>query len=170
MNPVMIVTHTPLWVFAMLALLVFLGVQATRTREVRLLRLFITPVIFIGWGLLRLGQPGGVAADLLTDWAGGALVGAALGLLTARVAGMQVHRNGRRVQLPGSWFPLVRNLAIFCAKYGIAVALATHAVVRSDLLPWDFAISGVSAGYFAGWLVRFALAYRSAPEITPVAA
>jgi hypothetical protein len=31
---------------------------------------------------------------------------------------------------------------------------------RSGLIPCDVAVSGLAAGYFVGWLVRFGLKFR----------
>jgi hypothetical protein len=53
-NIAAIVEHTPLWVFALLALLVFFGVQALRPRKPRMLRLLIVPAVFITWGVTSL--------------------------------------------------------------------------------------------------------------------
>jgi hypothetical protein len=38
-----------------------------------------------------------------------------------------------------------------------------HPEARGQLAVWDFAVSGASAGYFFGWVVRFTLAYRNTP-------
>ncbi|HEX7928781.1 MAG TPA: DUF6622 family protein [bacterium] len=168
MRAFLIVQHTPAWVFVLLALLVWLGIQAMMTRQVRVQRIFITPAIFITWGLLRLARANGFAPELLLDWLGGLLMGAAVGALTARVAGMRVDRARGRVELAGDWMPLVRNLTIFLAKYSIAVAVATQVAAKADLAMWDYAISGAASGYFIGWLIRFVSAYRTAPEL-PVA-
>src|SRR4030088_2692514 len=53
---VVIVQHTPWWVFAVLALLIATGVQALRPRVVPVWRLLIVPAIFIAWGVLGVTQ------------------------------------------------------------------------------------------------------------------
>jgi len=47
----LIVRHTPVWVFAVLAVLVFFGVQALQQRTVPVWRLVIIPAVFIVWGV-----------------------------------------------------------------------------------------------------------------------
>jgi hypothetical protein len=56
--------------------------------------------------------------------------------------------------------PLIRNVLIYSAKYGLGVAVAIAPASKPDLAVWDIAVSGASAGYFLGWLLQFASAYR----------
>ena len=158
-----ILGHTPVWVWVLLAVLVFLGVLSLRTRTVMVWRLMIVPGVFIIWGLVSIGLRITAAPALFVDWLAGAALGFALAWGTTRLRGMVVERAVGSVRLPGSSAPLLRNLAIFLAKYCLAVAIAVAPVRAGMLQHWDIVVSGFGAGYFAGWLVRFALRYRSAP-------
>jgi hypothetical protein len=157
------VTHTPLWVFAVFALLVYLGLQATRPRTLGLRRILIVPAIFIAWGIVSLVSAHAVSTLLIGDWIVAAALGAGLASAMVRFPALRADRGRRKVHLPGSALPLIRNLAIFGAKYGLAVAAAMTPAARDHLALWDIAVSGLSAGYFLGWLGRFAAAYRHAP-------
>ncbi|HTP81901.1 MAG TPA: DUF6622 family protein, partial [Alphaproteobacteria bacterium] len=77
-----IIQHTPPWVAALLALLVLLGVQALRPREVPVWRLLLVPAAFIAWGILSLMQKAGASPLLAVDWLVTAAVGAAIGWWT----------------------------------------------------------------------------------------
>jgi hypothetical protein len=151
-----ILRNTPLWVFALFALLAWLGIQALRPRTVPLWRLLATPVIFIGWGVVSLALRS--SPILIADWLVAALIGAGIAWTTVRLDTARI--DGGHVTMPGSVLPLIRNLLIFSAKYAIGVAIAMAPGASADLAIWDIAISGLSAGYFAGWLTRLALAYR----------
>jgi hypothetical protein len=157
-----VLQHTPWWVFALFALLTWLGVQALRPRDVPVWRLLITPAIFILWGVASLVMQSTSAPILVADWSAAAVVGAALAWTTSRLERIKIDRVQQRVSLPGSASTLIRNLLIFSAKYGLGAAAAMMPVWRSDLALWDIAVSGASAGYFLGWLARLALAYRQA--------
>jgi hypothetical protein len=85
---------------------------------------------------------------------------AAIAWTTTRLDGVRIDRARQRVSLPGSALPLIRNLLIFSAKYGLAVAVAIAPASRASLAFWDVAVSGASAGYFLSWLARFVSAYR----------
>jgi hypothetical protein len=158
-----IIQGTPVWVYPLIALLLYLGLQATRPRTVSLVRAFITPAIFIAWGLVSLFARPTLSPVLILDWLLTAVAFGTLAFLTTRLAEVRFDHVRRAVSLPASWLPLTRNLLIFAAKYSLAIAVATHPAARDQLALWDIAVSGASAGYFLGWLARFAAAYRQPP-------
>ena len=51
-----ILTHTPIWVWAVFALIIFLGYQRTRDRTIQLWRLLLLPVIMILLAAVRIGR------------------------------------------------------------------------------------------------------------------
>jgi hypothetical protein len=153
---------TPWWVWALLLILVWLGLQAARPRVVRLQRIFVIPAIFIFWGLVSLTMRPMFSETIALDWAAAALGGAALGMLTTRVEGLQVDRRLGLVELPGSWRPLARFLAIFLIKYVLAVAIALRPDLRGELTLCDVAVSGALTGYFGAWAFVFLRSYLGA--------
>lgn len=161
-----IVAHTPVWVFGVFALLLLLGLQALRPRRVALARLLVTPAVFVCWGLVSLTLASRSSAAAPLAWVVTAAAGFALAYATVRLRGLGAEPGGR-VHLPGSGLPLARNMLIFAAKYVLAAAMAVHPEARAQLVPWDLAVSGASAGYFIGWTVRLLLAYRRAAEALP---
>lgn len=163
-NAYAILVNTPWWVFLLFALLVWLGGQALRPRTLSLRRVFITPGIFILWGVVALAGRVAGAPLLLADWLVLAAIGGALAVATVRLGGLGVDRRQGLVHFPGSVLPLLRNVAIFAAKYALAVALTFHPASRVGLSVADVAVSGLSAGYFLGWVARFVLAWRRAPD------
>jgi hypothetical protein len=164
-----IVQNTPWWVFALLALLIFLGVQALRPRIVAVWRLLVIPAVFIAWGLATLATRSFGSPVLLLDWLAACAAGAVIGWRTARLEGVTFDRVRGIVQVPGSAFPLVRNVVIFAAKYCLAAAMAIAPASRAGLLWWDVGVSGLAAGYFLCWLVRFAVKYRATAELPAIA-
>ena len=160
---VLILRNTPLWVFAVFALLLWLGIVALRQRRVRLWRVLSTPLVFIVWGLVTLALGAAHNPALAADWLLTALAGGVLAFGLVRLPGLRVDRGQGWIHLPGSTLPLIRNMAIFLARYVLAVAIARAPELRPQLLWWDVAVSGISAGYFAGWLARLTLRMRQAP-------
>jgi hypothetical protein len=159
-----ILPNTPWWAFALFALLMWLGFQALRPRTLPMWRLLITPAIFIGWGVVSLALQSMSSPILIADWSIAAVVGAAIAWTTTRLNDVAIDRARQHVSLPGSALPLIRNLLIFSAKYGLGVAVAIAPASKSDLAIRDIAVSGASAGYFLGWLLRLASAYRQTPD------
>jgi len=158
-----ILRSTPWWVFVLFALLLWLGVRSLRPRVTSVSRVFITPGVFITWGLVAFAAGARSSPTALASWLFTALVGFALAAVTVRLPELRVDRAHRLVRIPASAVPLVRNLSVFAVKYGLAVGMAMHPEARGPLALWDTAVSGASAGYFVGWAACFALAYRRSP-------
>ena len=160
--PFLILANTPWWVFLLLALLVWLGASALRPRTVPLRRVFITPAIFVTWGLVGVAMAAQAAPAIVPDWGLAAVACCSLAFFSVRLKGLRADHSRAMVELPGSRLPLIRNLAIFAAKYGLAATMARHPGMRGELLPWDMAVSGAAFGYFLGWTLRFLVSYRRA--------
>jgi hypothetical protein len=157
-----ILQHTPWWVFALFALLVRFGVQALTPRRVAVPRLLVVPLVFFAWGLWSLALRSAASPSLAADWVAFGIAGLAIGWWTTRLDDVRIDRLTGTVALPGSAVPLVRNLTIFAAKFALAVAMTLVPDWRAQIVSWDVAVSGLSAGYFAAWMLRFAQLYRDA--------
>jgi hypothetical protein len=155
-----ILQNTPAWVYLLFGILLALGLVSLRTRTVKIWRVLVAPAVFILWGIyglvLRLDGTG----LLPLYWTVAAAVAALLAWYGTSLDTMKPDPAQGRVHMEGSVFPLVRNMALFFAKYTIGVAIAYAAFDRQILYTLDVAVSGVSVGYFAGWLLRFGQRYR----------
>lgn len=160
-----ILSHTRLWVWALLVLLVWLGSRGLKRRRMALRRVAIVPAVFIIWGLSGLAARPFDAATIAALWLGGLILGVMLGLATGpRLLGVDHAR--REVEMPASAWPLARNLIIFFAHYALTVAAVIVTTQKALLLQADIAVSGASAGYFIGWFVTVLRQYRAAPAAT----
>jgi hypothetical protein len=164
-TPIAILQHTPWWVFAIGALLVVRGVPALRTRSAPLARLLIVPAVFMAWGIGSLVFRATGAPMLVPVWLVCGIAGLAIGWLTTRLDEVVIDRVAGRVTLPGSVVPLLRNLTIFLVKYALGVAVALAPAWRNDIALCSIGVSGLSAGYFAAWVLRLALRYRAAGRL-----
>ncbi|PJI43814.1 DUF6622 family protein [Ferrovibrio sp.] len=156
-----ILANTPLWVWALLALLIWLGSLGLKSRRMALRRVAIVPVVFVIWGLSGLAARPFEAGIIAALWLGGLILGATLGLATGPQL-LGVDRTRREVELPASGWPLARNLIIFFAHYALIVTAAILTAQKAMLLQADIAVSGASAGYFIGWFVALLRQYRAA--------
>lgn len=158
-----ILQGTPWWVYPLLALLIAIGLQGLKSRAVSLARALVVPAIFVSWGVASLALQPSWSGGLLLDWLVPASLGAGLALLTTRRDAAHLDRASGHVHLSGSWLPLLRNLLVFAAKYGLAVAAALAPAARGQFALWDIAVSGASAGYFLGWTAWLAWNARREP-------
>ncbi|MFJ3046140.1 DUF6622 family protein [Herbaspirillum chlorophenolicum] len=157
-----IVTHTPLWVWPLLAFLLYRGWQASRDRETPLVKALAMPVAMLGLslsGLLLIFSAHPVNAAL------GAVAMLATGFFSFRsraAAAIRVDAARHRIAQRGSWMPLLLTLGIFTVKYSAAIMLALHPQLASNVwftLPLA-ALYGAFAGIFAGRLLRIVHLYR----------
>ena len=154
-----ILTNTPPWVFALLALLIWQGCTALRPRSQPLPRLLIVPAVFFLMGLSRLVL-GGKSIDLLLVWVASAAVFAALALYTGPRS-VTVDGETGRILRPGSVVPLVRNITVFVLQYSVAVMTAMKLGATWEVAAAGQAVSGACAGYFLGWTIALLRSYRA---------
>ena len=155
-----ILTHTPVWVFVLLAYLIWQGLQALRPRTQAVWRMLIVPLVFFLMGLSRLVLARDHASEPLLAWFAALVLFAALGLFNGPRL-LAVDRDKGLVTRPGSVGPLLRNLTVFSLQYGVAVATAMKLEPHAAVAIIGHAVSGASAGYFSGWAAALWRRYRS---------
>lgn len=153
-----IVTHTPLWAWLLLAYLVWQGIKAMQPRTTPVWRALILPVVFIVWGVSRIGFGPQDSAWPLIAWIAAALTLLPLGVLTPRPFDVD-HKTGEIIR-PGSAFALIRNLVVFLLQYAVGVISAIDVGDRLLAIIVGRAISGATAGYFIGSTIALLVAYR----------
>lgn len=163
-----ILRATPVWVFALFAYLLWMGLWRLRTRTRSVRSLWIAPALFIVWGLSGLlGRPGPLPLTLAC-WTAGAAIGAAIGRRIEPVPLLDLASG--TVRQASSAIPLLRNLAVFGAHYLLHVAAAFAPASAARLMSWDTVVSGLGAGYFIGWGLLLARAWRAAPSPLDISA
>jgi len=160
-----ILTHTPVYVWAILAFLVYRGVLAARDREITLGRMLVIPLLMLALSLQAIASQFGIAGVAMLAWA-----------VAAAVVFLQRLRFGRSrasagatpgtVRIRGSWAPLGLMLAIFTIKYVVAVALAIQPALVNQLAFAAAAcgLLGLCNGYFLGQLAADVMAGRRSME------
>lgn len=159
-----IVSHTPLYVWALLAFLVHRGVMATKDREVSLRKLFIIPAVMLAISFASMNGHGLLGAGVWGVWMAGMLA-AVLITWTAGKGEIVVNRGAGTILQPGSWTPLLLMIAIFATKYTVAVVSAMHPEMQHQMLfvVITNGLFGVFNGVFVGRLLRYVAAYVRQP-------
>ncbi len=157
-----IVSHTPAYVWAILAFLAVRGVAASRERVATYRSLFIMPAVMLGLALASVAGRFDGGAVLALAWLAAMATGAALAWRLAGGQVMAVDRAAGTVRLRGSWTPLALMLAVFVARYAVAAAMAMRPALAQDA---GFAIAacalfGLFSGIFMGRLLRCVAACR----------
>lgn len=147
-----ILSHTPVWVWGLLAALMALGLSQTRQRQVAPWRLLMLPLVLLGMGLWSM-VPGFMALPLTAPaWL--AALGAGTALLAGRAApaGTTWLPATQRLRLPGSWMPMLLILVVFVLRYAANVGMAFNPGWRHApevLLPLALLYGGLG-GLFLG--------------------
>jgi len=160
-----ILSGTPWWVFALLAVLVGVGVQQLKPRVLQVPRIAIVPAVFLAWGLIALWTRATIAVGIIPTWLVALAAGARLGWATARLDGLQADRQRGLIFLPSSAATLVAGLTVFAAKYALTVFGTMNPEWRVATAVADMAVSGISAGYFLARVARTLNVYRTSPGV-----
>ena len=147
-----IVTNTPLWVWPLMVLVVWLGVLGLKPRVIPLWRVAVLPMVGLVTSLTGIAQashPGLAAAGWLVALLAGLPLGRALGLRRA------VRRlEDGRLEMAGGWFMLGFGLSIFAARYALGVLFGVLPALKAEPL-WivlSGGVGGIVAGIGIGWL------------------
>ena len=159
-------SHTPLYVWAILAFLVYRGVLASRAREVTLRKLCIIPLVMLALSLSGVRGSFGFDGVAPFAWAVGALAGGLLAWSMTNPRKLTPVTERGSMQLAGSWLPLILMMSIFCMKYAVAVSLAIHPAYAHALgfVLFVCAAYGCFSGIFLGGLLCTLAVYRQAQE------
>lgn len=156
-----IVTHTPLYVWAILAFLIYRGVILMRTRDVEVSKLFIIPGVMLALSLFDIAGKFGFGALALAAWLTGAAAMLAL-VYTCTDARVAPSPLPGHVVMRGSKLPLASMMAIFVTKYVTSIVAAVNPQLRHDtvFIVVVCVLFGMLNGYFFGRLARDLKAYQ----------
>ena len=161
-----IIRRTPVWVWAILAALIVLGLTQMRDRLVSRTRLMVTP---IGLGLYSLSGAAsmfGARPPIVAAW----IAGLALAIAANRVLlwPRDARPDGRgNFAVPGSAWPLVLMMAIFVLRYVGAVSLAFRpAWAQEPVFSLGLALAyGTLSGLFTARALRILGSARAEPAL-----
>jgi hypothetical protein len=156
-----ILIRTPIYVWIILAMLVYRGIVASTDREMAFGKLLIIPLILPLLTLPDLAMKFGHAGLTLSTWTSAAAIAA---IITFQLSGARISHTGTagKVLVRGSWLPLVLLMALFLTKYAANVMLVINPQARGDTLfiAVVCALFGLLNGIFFGRLLRDSATYR----------
>lgn len=160
-----VLEQTPVWVWAVLALLLFLGARRLRPRATTLLMMSAAPAVFLAWSLVSAatfwrGEGGWFAAGL---WPLSLL----LGLVSFRLLpASPVHWvDDARLVRPATAGPLIVYVSVFLFRYGLEIWSGFFPERQFLSSTLALLVSGYMAGRTIGDLA-FAARLRPAAGLT----
>ena len=151
-----IIAHTPRWVFAVFALLVWIGSKQLLAGRVSLTRVAVMPVAMAGLSVYGVFSAFGDSPMALAGWAVAAAVAVALVLRRPLPAATRYDADTRSFHVAGSAVPLALMMGIFLTKYVVGVQIALHPELAHH---HNFALAigtlyGAFSGIFTGRTLR----------------
>ena len=151
-----IIAHTPRWVFAVFALLVWIGSRQLLAGRVSLNRVTIVPIAMAGLSVYGVLSAFGDSPMALAGWAVAAAVAVALVLRRPLPPATRYDADTRSFHVAGSAVPLALMMGIFLTKYVVGVQIALHPELAHH---HNFALAigtlyGAFSGIFAGRTLR----------------
>lgn len=157
-----IITKIPVFVWPLFAVLLRGGLKARKTNEVSIVILLLIPSIFFGWSLFSFF--GKYATNLLAIlfWLLCLGVGFFIGFLHMQKLKLQFDRQKKKVEMPGSWIPLMLSMSIFTSKFSIGMMSSMMPHLNGSLLFLGLELfSTIVLGIFAGRGVNCLMRYRA---------
>jgi hypothetical protein len=150
-----IFTHTPVYVWVILALLVFRGIVASADRDMAFGKLLIIPLVMPLLSLQDISTRFDGGSVRFAFWAMAALLTAVL-VWKISPTRLSAGTQPGKVLVRGSWIPLAAMMAVFVTKYVAIVMLAINPHLRTDTLFIAAAcgLFGIFNGIFFGRLMR----------------
>lgn len=148
--------ETPTWVYIVFALIVFMGIKASKAHTLPLVKLFVAPVVFsyltVDTIIHYVKFDLSIVALLLLF----ASVGATIGYFYVRSLSVQIDKEHKLVSLPGSWSVLVVGMLIFAIKYYYGYALAQDPGLLENTIyeVIYLLVSGICSGIFIGKVLK----------------
>lgn len=157
-----ILVHTPLWVWMILAFLIYRGVLASRDREISRWQMCIVPALFLWLSLDGIARNFGSQDGAIVAWLVGITAGIAIAWLSFDAQRMILLADGKTVFIRGSWKPMLLMLAIFLTKYAAGILLAMRPARAQDLgfIVAVCVLYGMCNGMFFAQLLRLFMLQR----------
>jgi hypothetical protein len=156
-----IIVNTPVWVWALLAFLIYRGILSSVDREIALRNIFIIPVVMLGLSLQGIATAFGTDAAAASSWLVCTIAGTGLAWHLFRSDSIAAYPDRGVIFQQGSWAPLMLMLGIFFTKYAVAVMLALDSGHKQQALFVGAvcALYGLFNGVFIGKVLRIMSLY-----------
>lgn len=143
---------TPVWVWGILAYLIFVGLLARKPRTISIYRLFIMPTIFLvmKFPIFFSGDPMGSAV-----YAVDLLIGIFLGYSVGSRSKIGIDAVNKTIIWPGNNWLLVLLLSFFTVKYVCGFMLAINPASAAIFLLVELAVTGLFSGFMTGNTIAY---------------
>lgn len=157
-----IITHTPLWVWAILAFLMYRGFLASKDRELGLRAIFVIPAVMLVLSLQGIAGSFGFTEASVASWVASVLLGSVISWKSVNNTNVRVLPEKASVFYRGSWAPMALMMAIFLVKYCVNVIIAINPSLRLDtsFIAAVCLAYGLFNGLFLGKMLKVLMMFK----------
>ena len=159
---IQVLNGAPVWAYALLVVLILLGVRRLKARDVPVFVAVIPVAAFLIWSVFGALSFAAIAggAFAAAAWFGGAATGAVSAKLLPDARGVRLP--GRRVHLTKSWIPLMLYMLVFVVRFACG-AWAAMNPAQAVLA------TGIGVAVSAAMTARLAMSVRFWVPVGPAA-
>jgi hypothetical protein len=141
-----IATHTPVYVWLVLALLLFLGIRRLKPRRTHLALAALAPLGFLTWSIVAAGLlfSGGDKGSAVIAWAVAFLIGALSGPI--RTVPRPKHIHGWIFEYSATALPLTLYILLWATRYGLGIWAGFVPAMAGTLGLAGLTLSALTAG------------------------
>jgi hypothetical protein len=157
------IEHTPIWVWPLILVVLWLGARNLRAHERPLASLYVLPVVLLVFAIVNLASSHADLTLAIPASVAGLAIGGAIGWnLVPRTA--SAIRGAGRIHVPGSAAPLLVVIAAVILRYVIGYTYGRWPELRADpALAIEFGATGaLLAGIVWGRILHLGWIYRRA--------
>lgn len=158
--------QTPWWVYVLFFALLNIGIKASKTGVVSLIKLSIAPIIFTIMAIETLLNNLALDSFVVSIFAATLLLGVVLGWLQVAFQTLRFDKRQHLIEVPGTWTVMWVILIIFSTKYYFGYALSEDPNIIQNTY-FEVAFIGVTAvctGLFIGKLLCYIKRMLTEPQ------
>lgn len=160
-----IITKIPVFVWPLFVILLLSGLRARKTSAVPLAVLLLIPSIFFGWSLFSFFGKYATDSLAILFWLLCLGMGVFIGFSHMQKLELQFDKQKKKVEMPGSWIPLMLSMSIFTSKFSIGMMSSMMPHLNGSLLFLGLELfSTIILGIFAGRGINCLMRYRTSSK------
>ena len=156
-----IITKIPVFVWPLFAVLLLSGLRARKNNCVPLVVLLLIPSLFFGWSLFSFFGKYATNPLAILFWFLCLGMGVFIGFSHMQSLKLQFDKKKKKVEMSGSWIPLMLSMSIFTSKFSIGMMNSMMPHLNGSFLFLGLELfSTIILGIFAGRGVNCLVRYR----------
>lgn len=160
-----IITKIPLFVWPLFTILFISGLRASKTSSLSIAVFLLIPSIFFGCSFFSFFQKYGSDSLAILFWLICLVVGFSIGFFHMKRLRLRFDNQKKKVEMPGSWIPLILSMSIFISKFSIGMMSSMIPYLNGSLLFLGLELfATIILGVFVGRGINCLMRYKASAQ------